>query len=121
MPEYVFLLLGDEAQDEALSPQEWEEAFAAHGAFSEEVARRGAEITGGQALMPTSTATTVRFEGGEAVGVTDGPFVELKEALGGFYVIRCRDLDQALELARLVPMGSGGVEVRPVMGEDHRG
>jgi hypothetical protein len=108
VPDYVMLLLGDESVDEAMSPQEWEETFRQHGEFTEEVARRGAEITGGAALLPTRTATTVRFEGGAAVDVSDGPFAELKEALGGFYVLRCRDLDHALELARLVPMSSGG-------------
>jgi hypothetical protein len=56
-----------------------------------------------------ATATTVR--GGV---VTDGPFAETKESLGGFYVIDCRDLDQALELAKLCPAPAGGVEVRPV-------
>lgn len=121
MPDYVFFLHGDEAVEAAMSPEEWEAVFREHAKFTEEVGRRGGEIRGGEALMPTTTATTVRFENRQPVAVTDGPFAELKEALGGYYVIRCRDLDHALELARLMPMSSGAVEVRPVMDAETQG
>ena len=71
----------------------------------------GAKIVSGRALQPTTTATSVR--GGDAV--TDGPFAETKEALGGFYLIEAKDLDQALEVGKLCPAEFGGVEVRPIM------
>jgi hypothetical protein len=84
-----------------------------HGAFSEAVEKAGARILGGEALERSTTASTVRQREGADPLVTDGPFIETKEALGGYYVVEARDLDQALELAKLCP--SGNVEVRPVM------
>jgi hypothetical protein len=65
-------------------------------------------------LMPTTTATTVRQSPGSAPAITDGPFAETKEQLGGFYLISATDLDQALELAKAVPLTAGSLEVRPV-------
>ena len=73
-------------------------------------ARRAARSLGGNALQPTGTATSIRND-----VVTDGPFAETKEALGGFYLIEARDLDHALEIAKLCPAPFGGVEVRPIM------
>ena len=72
--------------------------------------QKGGKILGGDALQPTSTATSIRDD-----VVTDGPFAETKEALGGFYLIEARDLDHALEIAKLCPAPFGGVEVRPIM------
>jgi hypothetical protein len=69
---------------------------------------------GGEALQPNPTATTVRVEDGKTI-ITDGPFIEAKEALGGFYLIEARDLDEALELAAACPGAKwGAIEVRPV-------
>ena len=82
----------------------------AHNRFAAGVEEHGAKLLGGEALQDTSTATSVR--GAE---VTDGPFVETKEALGGFYLVDAPDLDTALVVARTVPARFGGVEVRPVM------
>ncbi len=65
-------------------------------------------------LAPATTATTVRKSFGTAPSVTDGPFAETKEHLGGYYVVRAADLDEALELAKAVPVPVGSVEVRPV-------
>ena len=62
-----------------------------------------------------STATTVRPDGDGGFTVTDGPFVETKEALGGYYLVEAADLDEAIELAKQVPVLDGGVEVRPIM------
>ncbi len=106
MAQYVVLIYEDEARWQAGGP-EAEAGLAAHGRFGEEHA---GVLRGGSALQPTSTATTIR----DGV-VTDGPFLEAKEALGGFYVIEADDLDQALAVAREVPAPFGGVEVRPVM------
>lgn len=110
MAQYLMLIYEDEAWYEAASPEELAEVMAEHEAFSAGVPRHGASIVGGEALQPTSTATSVR--GGE---VTDGPFVETKEALGGYYLVEAPDLDTALAVARTLPARYGGVEVRPIM------
>jgi len=82
----------------------------AHNRFAGQVGEKGGKIIEGRALQPTSTATTIRND-----VVTDGPFAETKEALGGYYLIEARDLDHALEIAKLTPARFGGVEVRPIM------
>ena len=108
MTEYAILIYGDETQFEQ-TPEAWAAMMDAHGAFAKAVAEQGVSITGGNALQPRGTATAIR--GGT---VTDGPFVETKETLGGFYLVDCRDLDQAIAIAKLCPAPAGGVEVRPV-------
>lgn len=110
MSQYMILIYEAEASYATASPQVMGEIMAEHEQFSAGVERHGAKLLGGEALQNTSTATTVR--GGE---VTDGPFVETKEALGGFYLVDAPDLDTALAVARTVPARFGGVEVRPVM------
>jgi hypothetical protein len=71
---------------------------------------------GGEALQPTSTATTVRGNGAGKIMTVDGPFAETKEALGGFYLVDCKDLDEALKWASEIPsVNRGSVEVRPVV------
>jgi hypothetical protein len=86
---------------------------AGYNAFTEEVRRRGL-FEAGEALHPTSSATTVRVQDGETI-TTDGPFAETKEALGGFYLVNARDLDEAIELAARIPAAShGSIEVRPI-------
>ena len=73
-------------------------------------------IKGGNALKPTNTATTVRVRDGKRL-TTDGPFAETKEQLGGFYLIDAADLDEAIEIARRVPMlQDGAIEIRPLLG-----
>jgi hypothetical protein len=71
-------------------------------------------VTPGQQLADPGSATTVRVQDGNTL-VTDGPFVETKEALGGFYLVEAADLDEAIALAKQVPVVSGGLEVRPIM------
>lgn len=87
------------------------EVMAAHEALPDELAEQGGREVGGLALEPTATATSIR--GGV---VTDGPFIETKEALAGVTVIEARDLDHAIALAKLTPIVDGGVEVRPLVG-----
>src|SRR5256885_674452 len=89
-----------------------DEAMAAHYKFTVD---RADSIIAGNALQPTSTATSLRRDTSGEVQVTDGPFVETKEALGGFYLIEAGDLDEAIAIASDVPAPHGGVEVRPVM------
>jgi len=75
----------------------------------------GGVMNGGNALLPTSSSTTVTRENGK-VEVTDGPFAETKEQLGGYYLLDCKDLDEALDYAAKIPTAAHGrVEVRPVM------
>ncbi len=85
----------------------------AYNAFGAHVQERGAYV-GGEALDPTSTATTVRVRDGKTLA-TDGPYAETKEALGGFYVVEAADLDAAIAYAAMIPGAQhGAVEVRPI-------
>jgi hypothetical protein len=112
MAKYAILIYEDEAGYAAGGAELFGEVMQAHGAFSE---KAGAAIVGGEALQPTSTATSLRTNGAGEVTVTDGAFAETKEALGGFYLIEAEDLDAAIEIAKTCPAALGGVEVRPVM------
>lgn len=112
MAQYLILIYEDEAQYATATPEVWNEVREAHSMFAAEVERLGAKVVGGNGLQPTGTATSIRGAGAE---VTDGPFVETKEVLGGFYLIEATDLDQALAVGKLCPARFGGVEVRPVM------
>jgi len=91
------------------------EALSRVNAFADECRRRGALVSG-EPLQPVSTATTVSVRDGRTL-ITDGPFAETHEHLGGYYVLDCRNLDEALELAALCPMAEQGwIEVRPIAG-----
>jgi len=111
MAKYLILIYGQES-DAVPTPDQWDWMMQAHGQFAQAVDQQGGKILGGEALQPTATATSVRNDG---QAVTDGPFVETKEALGGFYLIEAADLDQALAFAKLCPAPGGGVELRPIM------
>ena len=109
MARYVFLMYDAEDFYDTADEQAIVDEMRLHEEFMEAVRAAGASVVGGEALQPSSTASTVR---GDAL-VTDGPFADTKEALGGFYVIEAPDLDVALRLARACP--AGNVEVRPVL------
>ena len=109
MAKYLILLYEDEAGYANATPELRQEVLEAHGRFQRQVPEMGAEILGGAALEPVSTATSIRGD-----VLTDGPFVETKENIGGYYLVEADDLDQAIKVARLVPARFGGVEVRPV-------
>jgi hypothetical protein len=111
MGKYVVLLYQDEQQLDQYTDAQRADLLAQHGAFQ---AKQGAAIVIGDALQRTTTARSVQVGDG-SMAVTDGPFVETKEALGGFYVIEAADLDEAIAIASDVPAPNGGVEVRPVM------
>jgi hypothetical protein len=114
---YLLTIYGDESARENISPEDGKAVMDAYFAFSREVDEAGAML-GGEGLQPTSSATTVRVRDGERT-VTDGPFAETKEQLGGFYLLECKDLDEAIEWAAKIPGAqSGSVEVRPVMNYD---
>jgi hypothetical protein len=104
---------------DALTEEERSEIGEAHGAFIEAIKKSGEMITTLALADPSQTAV-VRVRGGQTV-VTDGPFVEAKEYLGGFYLIDCESKERAIELAALIPdtrIEGLGVEVRPVMFSD---
>lgn len=112
MPLYAALLYAEESE---ASPEEWAATMADHGEFSAKAGAAGV-IIGGEALQDSHTATTVHVEGGKGGEVihTDGPFAETKEVLGGFYLLKCEDLDEALSWAAQIPEAwHGRIEVRP--------
>jgi hypothetical protein len=110
MSEYLILIYGEEQAYAATDDAFRQQLMEAHNRFAEQIVDQGGKMVGGNALQPTGTATSVRGD-----VVTDGPFAETKEALGGYYLIDANDLDQALAIAKLCPAPFGGVEVRPIM------
>ena len=111
---YLLLIYQNEADHARLSQEELGAEYEAYGAYGEEVQKRGAFLSG-EPLMPTNTATTVRVRGGKTL-TTDGPFAETKEQLGGYYLLNCKDLDEAIEWAARIPaVTAGSIEIRPVM------
>jgi hypothetical protein len=110
---YALLICTDESGETALSPDEAAASTAAYMAFGEEMGTRGV-LTGGERLRPTTDATTVRVRDGEVL-TSDGPFAETKEQMGGFYLVECKDLDEAIEVAAKIPGARhGSIEVRPI-------
>ena len=110
---YLMLICTDESADTATSPEEAAASMAEYGAFMEEMGKRGA-LQGGERLRPTTDATTVRVRDGETV-TSDGPFAETKEQIGGYFVVDCKDLDEAIEIAAKIPGARfGSIEVRPI-------
>ncbi len=111
---YVLLIYGVEAEYANMSPEEHAVLMQGHAAFAEET-QKDRRLTGGAPLQPTRTATTVRVRQGK-VAVTDGPFAETKEQLGGIYILDCKNLDEAVALAAKIPDARYGcVEVRPAL------
>ena len=112
--QYLLLIYQAEpAADAQSGADEMTGELAAYAAFTRETRERG-QFVAGEALEPTATATSVRVRDGKTV-VTDGPFAETKEALGGFYLLYCRDLDEAIEMAAKIPGARRGtIEVRPI-------
>ena len=114
MPQYMLLIYDDPATGPAEGSPEAQAEFQNWMAYSQAMSEAGA-MQGGDALQPIATATTVRVRGGERV-VSDGPFAETKELLGGYYILEAPDLDAALDWAAKAPhIEHGSVEVRPVV------
>ena len=107
MAQYLVLIYGDPTYEAGSS----DDVMKGHIVFGE---KHGEKIAGGNALQPTSTATSIRPDGAD-FAVTDGPFLETKEALGGYYLVEAADLDEAITIAKDIPMPAGGVEIRPVV------
>jgi hypothetical protein len=103
------LIYGEEGRWDSLTEEQRNEMYARYRAFGEQA---GEKVLDGAELAPTRSATTVRIRDGETQ-VTDGPFTETKEALGGFYLLDCSDLDEAAKLAAQIPgAATGAVELR---------
>jgi hypothetical protein len=109
MAQYLILIYESEEGYANASPDDLRANMEAHTRFAEQIPTLGGAMLGGNALQPTTTATSVRDD-----IVTDGPFVETKEALGGYYLIEAAELDQALAISKRCPTPFGGVEVRPI-------
>ena len=114
---YLLLLYGDPAAEAAAGPDGRAAMVDDHRRFSEMLRERGAIVLG-EALQGPEETRTLRFDDGNPLPiVTDGPFLEAKEALGGLYVLECASLDEALELAKQVPRSPGLVaELSPIAG-----
>lgn len=114
---YIMLIYSQKTHEDR-TPEEKQQLMDAHWAVISDATRRGV-LQGCEPLGPTTTATTVRTQNGKVV-LTDGPFAETKEHLAGYYIIDCKDLDEALEWAARIPSGCGGlegcIEVRPLPG-----
>jgi hypothetical protein len=110
---YLLLIYAPETMDAPADDAAAAE-LAAYAAFTADIKARGL-FEAGEALAPTTTATTVRVDASGRIVTTDGPFAETKEALGGFYLIDARDLDEAIEIAARIPAARhGSIEVRPI-------
>ena len=111
---YLCLIYDDEKTWGTMPKEQSDAMMGEYGAFTEGIKKSG-HYVGGDALQPTSTATTVRVRGGK-VSTTDGPFAETKEQLGGYYLITAKDLNDAIQVASRIPSAKmGSVEVRPIM------
>jgi hypothetical protein len=117
---YLLTLFGDESGFADRTPEQQAAAMKQWDIYTRDTIDAGVHL-GGEGLQPSSTATTVRIpESGDPI-VSDGPFAETKEQLGGYYLLDCKDLDEALAWAKRIPMPGGTVEVRPVMDYDVAG
>jgi hypothetical protein len=115
MAKYLILIYGDDRQWAAMPPEEVRRLDEAHRAFS---AAAGTAVLEGRELEPAPIATTLRTDADGRLAITDGPFLETKEAVGGYYLIEASDLDEVIELAKglyEVSAGHSGVEIRPVV------
>jgi hypothetical protein len=111
---YMFSLFGEEGGWQDTSPEDMKAEMDRWEAFGREAVEAGVMVAG-DALQESDTATTLRIQQQAEPLVSDGPFAETKEQLGGYYVLDCKDLDEALAWARKIPLSSGAIEVRPVM------
>jgi len=110
--QYLLMIYDEESRSAGMGKAEWDAETAEYSVFGKE---NGKAIRGGNALQPTSVATTVRVRDGKTL-TTDGPFAETKEQLGGYYLIEASDLDEAIAIAAKIPWARfGSIEVRPIM------
>lgn len=112
--QYMLLIYAAESAEPVPGTAEFDQLLEGYAAFSQEVTEAGVFVAG-NALQPIATAHSVSVRNGQTT-TTDGPFAETREALGGYYLLDCKDLDEALAYAAKIPSAEHGtVEVRPVM------
>jgi len=112
--QYLLMIYTSEQQDAQRTPEESEANMGAYYTFTREIQEAGVMVSG-EALHPTTSATTVRVRNGQTMS-TDGPFAETKEQLGGFYLLDCENLDEAIKWAAKIPGAKdGSIEIRPIM------
>jgi hypothetical protein len=117
MPTYAALIYTPAEMEGQGTPEDWAAVMAEYNEFGEKAGAAGV-VAGGEALQDTATATTIHVAGGKGgeLITTDGPFAETKEVLGGFYLLKCADLDEAVQWAAQIPGAwHGRVEVRPII------
>jgi hypothetical protein len=111
---YMLLIYASEEDYSHMTGEERAAIMQGHGTFAQEALQRGI-LMGGAPLQPTSTARTVQVRKGKTL-VTDGPFAETKEQLAGTYILDCKNLDEAIELASKIPDALyGSIEIRPIL------
>jgi len=111
---YLCLIYENEKAWQQMSEADMQKGMAEYNAFTQSIKKSG-NYVGGEALQPTTTAASVRVRNGK-VSTTDGPYVETKEQLGGYYLITAKDLKDAVQVASQIPGAKHGtVEVRPIM------
>lgn len=111
--QYLLMIYGNEADGAKLSPPDMQSMFGKYMALTQEMKDKNVYI-GGNPLQPTATATSVRVRDGQTL-TTDGPFAETKEQLGGYYLVNCNNLDEAIDYAAKIPGAAfGTIEVRPI-------
>jgi hypothetical protein len=110
---YLLMICNDETAEQSATAEELEAQNREYLAFGEEMGERGV-LQGGARLRPRTDATTVRVRDDEVL-MSDGPFAETKEVIGGYYLVDCKDLDEAVEVAAKIPGARhGSIEVRPI-------
>ncbi len=117
---YLCLIYDSEALWDAMPEQETGPIMAEYRAFTQQIMQSGHFVSGHQ-LQPTPAATSVRIRNGKTV-VTDGPFAETKEQLGGYFLVECDSIEEAVELGAQIPAAQSGgcVEARPIHEEENR-
>jgi hypothetical protein len=112
--EYLLLIYHTESQYAALSEPDLQKMYSGYRELREDLVQKN-KYKGGNQLQPTATATTVRVRNGKQ-SITDGPFAETKEQLGGYFLIDARDIEEAKAIAARIPSAhSGAIEVRPIV------
>jgi hypothetical protein len=111
---YMLILIGEEGDWGDPTPEETKAMMDRWSQYGQDLVDAGAFVAG-EGLQESATAKTLHVGAPPERLVTDGPFAETKEQVGGFYVIECADMDEAIEWAKKVPLSAGAIEVRPVM------
>ncbi len=116
MTEYVVLLPGDESQWAAASAADKEAMYAIHSKFAQALEERGHKVTGGNELADSREAKVLRTDAEGNHTVTDGPYAETVEQLTGFYIVQSEDLDDLIDVCKILGRGEGAIEIRAAAG-----